>query len=281
VRRLLAVGANFDRIGGVDNFCWPSIQFHPQDNPDGKFKAAQLVRSCRALRDICLSYEIPLLSGKDSMYVDGHLTGPYGETHKVSALETLQFSVTSVIDDIAKCVTMDSKMPGDLVYILGTTRNELGGSEYYEHLGYVGLNVPHVFTEEFADLYRALGHAVYKEQVASVHGIYRGGLGVHLAMVAMGGNLGMTVELGLVPSDPLDRNDVILFSESAGRFIVTIDSENRKIFEEIFKGLAFACIGSVTHESDFIIKGIDSRPLINIPVQELKDAWKKPFGELI
>jgi phosphoribosylformylglycinamidine synthase len=66
VRRLVAVGANFDRIGGVDNFCWPSIQFHPQDNPDGKFKAAQLVRSCQALRDICLSYEIPLLSGKDS-----------------------------------------------------------------------------------------------------------------------------------------------------------------------------------------------------------------------
>jgi phosphoribosylformylglycinamidine synthase II len=281
VRRLLAVGASFDHIGGVDNFCWPSIQFHPQDNPDGKLKAAQLVRSCRALRDICLAYEIPLLSGKDSMYVDGHLTGPYGETHKVSALETLQFSATSVIDDVAKCVTMDGKMPGDLVYILGITRNELGGSEYYEHMGYVGRNVPHVFPEEFTDLYRALGHAVDKEQVASVHGIYRGGLGVHLAMVAMGGNLGITVDLGLVPSDPLDRNDIILFSESAGRFIVTIDTENRKIFEEIFKGLPCACIGSVTHESDFIIKGIYGRPLINIPVQELKDAWKKPFGELM
>jgi phosphoribosylformylglycinamidine synthase len=281
VRRLLAVGASFDHTGGVDNFCWPSIQFHPQNNPDGKFKAAQLVRSCRALRDICLAYEIPLLSGKDSMYVDGHLTGPYGETHKVSALETLQFSATSVIDDVAKCVTMDGKMPGDLVYILGTTRNELGGSEYYEHLGYVGRNVPHVFPKEFTDLYRALGHAVDKEQVASVHGIYRGGLGVHLAMVAMGGNLGITVDLGLVPSDPLDRNDIILFSESAGRFIVTIDTENRKIFEEIFKGLPCTCIGSVTHESDFIIKGIDGSLLMNIPVQELKDAWKKPFGELI
>ena len=281
VRRVIAVGATIDRIGGVDNFCWPGIQFHPRDNPDGKFKAAQLVRSCRALRDICLSYEIPLLSGKDSMYVDGHLTGPYGETHKVSAPETLQFSVTSVIDDIAKCVTMDSKMPGDLVYILGTTRNELGGSEYYEHLGYVGRNVPHVFPETFAHLYRALSRAIYKERVASVHGIYRGGLGVHLAMVAMGGNLGMTVDLGLVPSDPLDRNDVILFSESAGRFIVTIDAENRKRFEEIFKGLPCACIGTVTHESDFIITGIDKRSIVNIPVQELKDAWKKPFGKLI
>ena len=281
VRRLVAVGADFNHIGGVDNFCWPNIQFHPQDNPDGKFKAAQLVRSCRALREICLAYEIPLLSGKDSMYVDGHLTGRYGETHKVSALETLQFSAISVINDIEKCVTMDSKMSGDLIYILGTTRNELGGSEYYEHLGYVGLNVPHVLPDEFADLYRALGSAIEKELVASAHGIYRGGLGVHLAMTAMGGNLGMQVDLGLVPSYQLDRNDFILFSESAGRFIVTIDSENRKIFEKTFKGLPCTCIGTVTNGTNFIIKGFDGKQLIEVPVQELKDAWKKPFGELI
>ena len=91
VRRLVAVGGHIGHIGGVDNFCWPSIQHHPEKNPDGRFKAAQLVRSCRALKDLCMAYGIPLLSGKDSMYVDGHLTGPYGESHKVSALETLQF----------------------------------------------------------------------------------------------------------------------------------------------------------------------------------------------
>ena len=96
------------------------------------------MRSCRALKDICLAYQIPLLSGKDSMYVDGHLPGTYGEIHKVSALETLQFSAVSIISDIRKCVTMESKMPGDFIYILGITRDELGASEYYEHLGYTG-----------------------------------------------------------------------------------------------------------------------------------------------
>ena len=104
--------ADSEHIGGVDNFCWPSIQYHPENNPDGKFKAAQLVRACRALRDICLAYGIPLLSGKDSMYVDGHLAGRYGETHKVSALETLQFSTIRGVPDIDRCVTMDSKMAG-------------------------------------------------------------------------------------------------------------------------------------------------------------------------
>ena len=281
IRRLIAVGADFDQIGGVDNFCWPSIQFHPQNNPDGKLKAAKLVRSCRALRDICLAYEIPLLSGKDSMYVDGHLQGDYGETHKVSALETLQFSATSIVKDIERCITMDTKMAEDLVYILGMTRNELGGSEYYEHFGYVGLNVPKVDPEAFAALYRALGHAIDKELVASTHGIYRGGLGIHLAMVAMGGNLGMEIDLGDVPVDQIDRNDVVLFSESAGRFIVTIDPENRKAFEEIFRGLDFARIGTVTQKNHFVIKGIDGQMLVDVSVQDLKAFWKKPFGELI
>jgi phosphoribosylformylglycinamidine synthase len=193
----------------------------------------------------------------------------------------MQFSAISVVDDIRKCVTMDSKMPGDLVYILGTTRNELGGSEYYEHFGYVGINVPHVLPDEFSVLYRALQQAVAKELVASVHGIYRGGIGIHLAMVAMGGNLGMKVDLGMAPTDAMLRNDVILFSESAGRFIVTVDPNHRTLFEDNFKGLACACIGTVTDGTDLVIKGIDGRTMINLPVQVLKTAWKKPFGGLI
>jgi phosphoribosylformylglycinamidine synthase subunit PurSL len=281
VRRLVAVGGDFDQIGGVDNFCWPSIQFHPQNNPDGKLKAANLVRSCRALRDICLAYEIPLLSGKDSMYVDGHLQGDYGETHKVSALETLQFSTTSIVKDVEKCVTMDSKMAGDLVYILGMTRNELGGSEYYEHFGYVGLNVPKVVPQTFIALYRALGYAIDEELVASAHGIYRGGLGIHLALVAMGGNIGMKIDLGMVPVDGIDRNDVVLFSESPGRFIVSIDPEHRKRFEAIFKGLDFACIGTVAQGNQIAIRGIDGKIIVDVAVQDLKSYWKKPFGELI
>jgi len=280
VRRIVAVGGNPDHIGGVDNFCWPNIGYHSEKNPDGRFKAAQLVRSCRALRETCIAYQIPLLSGKDSMYVDGHIPGRYGQTHKVSALETLQFSTISVIDDIKKCITMDSKMPGDLVYILGVTHNELGGSEYYEHLGYIGLNVPHVQTKTFKELYRALSHAIDKELVASAHGIYSGGLGVHLAMVAMGGNLGMQIELGQVPVVNVDRNDTILFSESAGRFIVTIAPEKQEPFEKILSGHACACIGTVTDKTDFIIDGFDDKVLINISVKELKDAWKKPFGDL-
>jgi phosphoribosylformylglycinamidine synthase len=281
VRRLVAVGADLDHIGGVDNFCWPNIQFDAVGNPDGKFKAAQLVRSCRALRDICLAYEIPLLSGKDSMYVDGYLTGAYGETHKVSALGTIQFSALSVLPDIEKCVTLDAKFPGDLVYILGLTRNELGGSEYYEHLGYVGRNVPRVEPGIFMAMYRGLGEAVKREWTASIHGIYRGGLGVHLALIAMGGNLGMDVDLQRVPVEGLDRNDKILFSESAGRFVVTIDPRFQSRFEALMQGFPHARIGTVAESPRLDITGIEGSSVLSADISDLKNAWKRPFGDLI
>ncbi len=281
VRRLIAVGGDPDHIGGVDNFCWPTIQYDERSNPDGRHKAAQLVRSCRALRDMCMTYGIPLLSGKDSMYVDGHLQGRYGEVHKVSALESLQFSATSVIDDLNRCLTLDAKLADDLVYVLGTTRDELGASEYYQMFGHVGRHVPQVTPEAFLSLYRALAAAIADGQVASCHGIYRGGLAVHLAMTAMAGGLGLAVDLAEMPADETGRNDLLLYSESAGRFIVTIDPARREVFEAGLGDLPWACIGRVTAEPKLKIKGISGKTIIDLTLPALKQAWQKPFGDLI
>jgi phosphoribosylformylglycinamidine synthase len=281
VRRVLAVGGDFDHIGGVDNFCWPNIQHHPESNPDGKFKAAQLVRACRALKELCLEYGIPLLSGKDSMYVDGHLPGRYGETHKVSALETLQFSAISVMADIGRCVTLDAKSAGDRVYLVGWTGDELGGSEYYAHFGCTGLNVPQVRGAEFMAAYRALGRAIAKGLVASAHGVYRGGLGVHLAMVAMAGGLGLDADLRRAPAREARRDDTLLFSESAGRFIVTVAPEETREFESLFAGLPCARIGAVTPEAVLRVTGLAGDRILACEVPALRAAWKQPFGGLV
>ncbi len=280
VRRLLAVGGSLEHLGGVDNFCWPNIQYHPENNPDGKLKAAQLVRANWALRDYCLGLGIPLLSGKDSMYVDGNLEGDFGERHKVSGLETLQFTGTSVIEDVQRCVTMDAKIPGDLLFVLGLTRNELAGSEYYDLYGYTGLNVPQVNLEEVLPLYRALEDAIGAELVASAHGIYRGGLGVHLALVAMAGGLGLEVELAKVPREKVGRDDILLYSESAGRLVVTVASEHRAQFEKRFKGLPYACVGRVAERQKLTVRGLSGKVLFNVGLQQLKSAWKKPFANL-
>jgi phosphoribosylformylglycinamidine synthase len=280
VRRLLAVGGSFQHLAGVDNFCWPNIQYHPESNPDGKLKAAQLVRANWALKDYCLGFGIPLLSGKDSMYVDGNLEGEFGERHKVSGLETLQFTGTSVIEDVQRCVTMDAKMAGDLIYVLGLTRNELAGSEYYDFFDYTGLNVPRVRLKEVIPLYKALEGAIRAELVASAHGIYRGGLGVHLALVAVAGELGLDVELARVPSEEVKRDDLLLYSESAGRFVVTVAPEHETDFEELFRDLACDCVGRVTAKQKLTVRGLGDNILFRVGLQQLKSAWKKPFENL-
>ena len=202
VRRAVSVGGNPENLAGVDNFCWPTIEYDPENNPDGKYKAAQLVRANLALREVCLAYQIPLLSGKDSMYIDGNLKGPFGERRKVSGLPTLLFTVSGVIEDIAKCITMDLKFPGDLIYVLGLTKDELGGGEYYQMMDSVGLHVPEVVAETCKPVYLRLHRAMKEDLVSSCHTVTRGGLAVHLALAAMGGELGMDVDLDRVPASP-------------------------------------------------------------------------------
>ncbi len=281
VRRAIAVGGDPDHLGGVDNFCWPNIQYDAKTNPDGRHKAAQLVRSCQALKTMCMTYGIPLLSGKDSMYVDGHLSGRYGQTTKVSALETLQFSVAGVVPDVNQCQTMDLKAPGDLVYVIGQTKNELGASEYYAHLGALGLNVPEVDPDIFFAGYKKVADAIRKGLLASCHGVYRGGLGIHLAMTAMGGNLGVSVDLSKVPAEGALDDDTLLFSESAGRFIISMAPENRSDFETLMGDVPMALVGAVTEARELKITGRGGNALAELTVDEMKAAWNRPFGDLI
>ncbi len=275
VRRLLSVGGSVEKIGGVDNFCWPTIQYHPTENPDGRYKAAQLVRATWALRDICLAFGIPLLSGKDSMYVDGFLKGEFGESHKVSGLPAMQFTATTVVEEVKRCLSMEAKMPGDGVYVLGVTRDELGGSEYYELFGYTGLHVPRVEPKQFLKLYRTLEEAITQGLLASCHAVSRGGLGVHLALVAMAGWLGMEVDLHEVPREGVERNDHLLFSESAGRYVVTVAPEKMGTFEALFRGRSLPCarVGVVTEGRRFRLRGLAGELICDESIEDLREAW--------
>lgn len=281
VRKTLAVGGDPHHLAGVDNFCWPTIEYHPEKNPDGKYKAAQLVRANWALRDCCLDYGIPLLSGKDSMYIDGNLEGPFGERRKVSGLPTLLFTVTSVIKDIARCVTLDAKFPGDLVYVVGETRNELGGSEYYQMMESIGLHVPAVDPKKLWPHYVALHRAIQEGLVTSCHAVSRGGLAVHLALVSMAGELGMDLHLPPIPAPHGLSVSQALYSESCGRFVITIPPERKEGFDKIFSALKIGQIGVVTESPSLSIKDDRGHGIIEEDLFELKDAWKKPFEDLI
>jgi phosphoribosylformylglycinamidine synthase len=278
VRRLLAVGGSLDHIGGVDNFCWPSVEYDPHRNPDGRYKAAQLVRACLALKDFCLAYGIPLLSGKDSMYVDGLLPGRFGEMHRVSGLPTLWFTAVSVLPDLSRALSLEWKQPGDLIYLVGDTRPELGGSEFYEMLGYVGLSVPEVRAPDFLPSYRLLEEAGRAAILASAHGLYRGGLGVHLVLSSLAAGLGIEIDLSRVASE--SPAYVSLYSESAGRFLVSVAPSHRERLEELWRGQPLTLIGQV--RSDQTVK-IDrhGQPVLAAPLATLKAAWERRFGNLI
>jgi phosphoribosylformylglycinamidine synthase subunit PurSL len=269
VRNNVAVGADPDRIVALDNFCWPD-PVQSEKTPDGEYKLAHLVRANQALYDTCKAYGVPLISGKDSMKNDYLI----GET-KISVPPTVLVSAVGKIDDARKAITLDAKKPGDLIYILGVTRNELGGSEYYASEGFIGNYVPQVDAPKAHLLYRKVHQAIQKGLIRSCHDCSDGGLAVALAEVAFAGGFGMEIDLRKVPRTNVDRNDLILFSESQSRFIVTITPANKKAFEAFLNEVVYGEIGVVSSDNMFRVLGLQGKKVIEAPIDGLKEVWQK------
>jgi len=268
LRNYISVGGSLEHAAALDNFCWCD-PIKSEKTPDGELKLAQLVRACQSLYDCTTYYKIPLISGKDSMKNDYMIGGV-----KISIPPTLLISVIGKMNDARKAVTMDAKQEGDIVYVLGLTKNELGGSEYYAIHNKIGNTAPSVDLEAALKLYKSLGKAIDSGLTASCHDCSDGGLAVALAETAFAGGLGMTIDLRKIPTIDVDRNDFLLFSESQSRFIVTVKPENVKRFEELMKENAFAKIGTITKD-EFVVYGLDGKICIRIDASELKDAWQK------
>jgi phosphoribosylformylglycinamidine synthase len=267
VRNLVCVGARIGTIAGLDNFCWPD-PVQSDKTPDGAYKLAQLVRCCEALYETCLAYDIPLISGKDSMKNDYKI----GDT-KISIPPTVLFTGVAVMDDVRIAVSMDVKRPGDLVYVLGTTLDELGGSEYLALRGQLGDTVPKVDAPAFRKLYEKLSDAIGGGLVASCHDCSDGGLGAALAESAFAGGFGIDADLsGLGPDNML----VTLFSESQGRFVATVRPGHAEAFERALAGSPCARVGVVTEEPFLRLWGPgDYRG--EAPLDALKEAWQRPL----
>ena len=271
VRNAIAVGGSLERMAGIDNFCWCD-PVESEKTPDGRYKLAQLVRANRALYDYTTAYGVPCISGKDSMKNDYII----GET-KISIPPTLLFSTMGKIEDVRKAITMDAKKHGDLVYILGETRAELGGSEWFAMHGFIGNAVPQVDAQKAKDLYQALSKAIERSLVASCHDCSDGGLGIALAETSIAGGLGMDVSLSLAPREGIKRDDYLLFSESQSRFVVTVSPEAQEEFEARMAGQAFGCIGKIISGEIFRVAGIHGETIMEEAIDSLKEAWQKPL----
>jgi phosphoribosylformylglycinamidine synthase len=271
IRNNVAVGGDPDRIAGLDNFCWPD-PVQSDKTPDGEYKLAQLIRANEALRDCCTAFGVPLISGKDSMKNDYLIGGT-----RISVPPTILISALGKIEDVRKAVTLDAKRPGDLVYVLGETFQELGGSEYYASKGFIGNSIPRVDPKKALALYRRLYLAIRQGLIQSCHDCSDGGLGVALAEIAFAGGLGMNIDLRKVLRSGVDRNDFLLFSESQSRFVVTVDSSQKRAFETLLNNMVYGEVGVVSDDKIFRILGLRGKIIVEADIHDLKEAWQKPL----
>lgn len=269
IRNNVAVGGDIRHMAGVDNFCWCDPVFS-EKTPDGRYKLAQLVRANKGLADFCLGFGVPCISGKDSMKNDYAM----GDI-KISIPPTVLFSVISVISDVSRCVTSDLKNPEDWIYLLGLTREELGQSEFAAELGMRGGEIPEVDLLSSRERYLGLHQAITSGLITACHDLSDGGLGVALAEMCIGGDLGGEIDLRAVPVDREDLGvEEVLYSESAGRLLVTVSPDKAQEFEELFAGQTLSCLGRVRQDKELLILKAGQN-LFSDTVGDLRLAWQK------
>ncbi|MBN1531429.1 MAG: phosphoribosylformylglycinamidine synthase, partial [Spirochaetes bacterium] len=279
VRNAIAAGGRLGSLAILDNFCWCD-----SNNPE---RLGQLREAARACYEYAVAYGTPFISGKDSMFNDFR---GYDENFNevfISIPPTLLVSSIGVVEDIRACQTIDFKVPGDLIYAAGMTGDEMGGSEYLACMGerlsgkrYIGDTAPKVSAEDNIRTYRAMENALAKGLVASCASIERGGLGVALAKSALAGMLGVTADLSKVPARINNaRNDTILFSESQGRLLLSVDPSRRAEFEDAFRGVPLGLIGHVTGEPVVVLTGTQGSETVRAHLDSLMKSYKGVFKD--
>ncbi|PZO82773.1 MAG: phosphoribosylformylglycinamidine synthase, partial [Micavibrio aeruginosavorus] len=173
VRNAVAAGCPIDHLAILDNFCWCS-----SDEPE---RLGQLKRACEAIYDLAVLYQTPFISGKDSMFNDFKGYDANDNPIKISIPPTLLVSGIGVMPHVDQSVSIEPKMAGDLVYVIGQTKNELGASEYYAMNGKLGSNVPETDGAANLAIYKALTKANQNHWIASALPVTLGGIGVALA----------------------------------------------------------------------------------------------------
>jgi phosphoribosylformylglycinamidine synthase len=277
LRNAVCVGVDLEMIAGLDNFCWPD-SVESTKTPDGRYKLAQLVRANRAIDEVCRAYRLPCISGKDSMKNDVTMHG-----EKISVPPTILFSLIGNHNDVRKAVSSDFKCPGDHIYLLGETHQELGASELAymfrdEGSGGIGGEVPRINPERNLAMYRALTSAMSEGLVASAHDCSDGGLAVALAECCFGSDSGASADISSLERDcnHLDEWGA-LFGESLGRILVSVSPEDSDAFAAAMKGNSCSRLGTVEVGDEITVSYGDTEAL-QASMSELKKAWQGSLG---
>ncbi|MDZ7705939.1 MAG: phosphoribosylformylglycinamidine synthase subunit PurL [Trueperaceae bacterium] len=257
VRNVVAVGGDPDRLAILDNFCW--------GNPRLPDRLGSLVRAAQGCWAAATAFDLPFISGKDSL--NNEYVAADGTRRPIPG--TLLISALAIVPDVTLAVTMDAKAAGNLIYIVGETKNEFGGSLMMQHIGAGNAVVPGL-AEGGVGVARALHRAITGQLVRACHDLSEGGLAVAAAEMAIAGALGLRIDPGKVPvSDDVSHPLEILFSESNGRWLVEVAPEQAGAFEAALSGYPVAQCGEVTEGGRLELSPID------LPIDRLDTAWQR------
>jgi phosphoribosylformylglycinamidine synthase subunit PurL len=263
IRNLAAVGARASVVCDNLNF----------GNPEDPKVMGQLSEATRGLAYVARELQIPFSSGNVSLYNDNP-NGPVPPTPTLMAL--------GIVQDIRQCVTTDLKAAGDKLFLVGQeTKAELGGSEYARmrgaaHAGAVP-RVDAMFTGRAAE---ALVTAIEAGLVRACHDLSEGGLAVALAEMALGGDVGATVNLEKVA--PGLRNDEKLFSETNTRWILEVAPDREEPFRAHFTKarVPVAELGTVGGTDLHVVERRNAT-VLKVPLTNAREAWTAPLHRVV
>jgi len=209
---------------------------------------------------------VPFVSGNVSFYNESVVLNE-------SIPPTPSILGIGICEDVRTCVTVDLKGAGNPLYLIGETRAELGGSEYFRLRGSDAGSVPRTDPAVLQTSMNALRGAMNAGLIASCHDVAEGGLAVTICEMAIGGDLGVSVDIANV--NPGIRTDFTLFSESNSRWVVEVARPETSSFETFMslRDVHIRALGETVRERQLTIRDHE-RAVVTLPLDDIRKTWR-------
>jgi phosphoribosylformylglycinamidine synthase len=246
--------------GGLPVAVTNCLNFGNPYNPEVYY---QFVYAIKGMGEACTRLDTPVTGGNVSFYNQSE-DGPVYPTPTIG--------MVGVLDNLNQKMTLGFSHPGDAIYLLGISREDIGCSDYLHHIAGVTYSpAPYFDMDEEAQLQKTLARIIGSGFVKSAHDISEGGLFTCLLESAMVNGLGFTVH-----AHETMRKDAFLFGEGQSRVVVTINPDLHSIFEAELRGLPFTRLGHVNAQKEIVIDN-ESWGYVN----DWKDAYDMALEKMI
>lgn len=239
------------------------LNFGSPEKPEVMWQFEQAIDG---MSEACSKLNTPVVSGNVSFY---------NETEGTAIYPTPTVGMVGLIEDMDKHMTQWFKDEGDIIILLGETKEEFGGSEYLKQIhGRVCGTPPSLDLDKELKLIRTLLQGSQEGIIKSAHDISEGGLALAISESCFTPSGLKGVEIKIPQSI---RDDALLFSESQARAIISLDEQNIAKIKELTKrcGVPMKIIGSVNGTRLFI------EDLIDIPISKAYSKWALGFENIL